>query len=92
MFCTVGGQPISAHPSVSFRSAATDLRYKMPNGCFRLGADIHLEPISGSFRRQSGITDIQPGCLKADIDYQKYAPTNVRVSASARQDVRSLRL
>ena len=46
---------------------------------YRPGADIHLEPIFVSFRRQSGITDIQLGCLKADIDYQKHAPTNVRV-------------
>ena len=68
MFCTVGGQPISAHPSVSFRSAATDVRYKMLNGCFRLGADIHLEPISGSLRRQSGITGIRTGRSKADVD------------------------
>ena len=30
-----------------------DARRKIPTGCFRLGADIHLEPISGSFRRQS---------------------------------------
>ena len=49
------------------------------NDRFRLGADIHLEPIFGTFRRQSGITDSQPGGLKADIDYQKHAPTNARV-------------
>ena len=33
--------------SVRFRPEA-DVRRKMLKGCFRLGADIHLEPISGS--------------------------------------------
>ena len=37
------------------------------NDRIRLGADIHLEPISGSFRRQSGNTRRWFQVRKADI-------------------------
>ena len=47
-----------------------DVRRKMLKGCFRLGAEIHLELISGSSRRQSGIPGVHTYCLKADIDYR----------------------
>ena len=55
--------PDSLRPVAAVRRFWRDVR-------FRLGADIHLEPISGSFRRQSGIPRSRNNRQEADIDYR----------------------